>query len=162
MSPFENVRLDSFTPWVGLGITFSVYVWFHIARYKSHAPHLKYIHWERFVPTVHFVDSTESGCFTRVCKTNFDFVSVRLKTKWCSRSSKTWPKLGPLATETIITTYTNKLASAFASLCKSYKSSYYMHQIPMHIGMYICSVFFSQITWVWKPRYSVLQQQRCT
>jgi hypothetical protein len=42
-------------PCVGQSVTFSVYVWFRFVRYKSHAPHSKYIHWERFVQQIHFV-----------------------------------------------------------------------------------------------------------
>jgi hypothetical protein len=43
-------------PCVGQSVTFSVYVWFHFVRYKSHAPHSKYIHWERFVQQIRFVE----------------------------------------------------------------------------------------------------------
>jgi hypothetical protein len=43
-------------PCVGWSITFSVYVWFRFHRYKSHAPHSKYIHWERFVQQIYFVE----------------------------------------------------------------------------------------------------------
>jgi hypothetical protein len=61
-------NLDSFTSWVGLHVTFSVYVWFHSVWYKSRAPEPNYIHWERFVRTIHFVASTESSCFTTLLK----------------------------------------------------------------------------------------------
>jgi hypothetical protein len=46
--------------WIGF-----FYVW-----NKSFAARWKYIHWMRFVKLIHFVNSSESGCFTTLPRAN--------------------------------------------------------------------------------------------
>jgi hypothetical protein len=54
-------------PCVGRGVTFSVCVWFQFVRYKRQCPTFK-IHSLREICSmqIHFVSSTESGCFTTI------------------------------------------------------------------------------------------------
>jgi hypothetical protein len=51
-----------------------MYVWFNWIWYNSHAPQSKYIHWERFVQTIDFLDSTESSSFTTVLKAHTKYI----------------------------------------------------------------------------------------
>jgi hypothetical protein len=64
ISPVQKLRLDS-APLCRFGVTFSVCVWFRFVRYKRNCPTFE-IHSLRETPStqIHFVDSTESGCFT--------------------------------------------------------------------------------------------------
>jgi hypothetical protein len=99
--PIIKLRLESFTMWVGLGITFSIYVWFHIVSYKSNAPHQNtFMYWERFVQKIHFVAqlnpavSQQSNC-TFYCLKSSHWAQISFPsrvTKWVVKKlCKMWP-----------------------------------------------------------------------
>jgi hypothetical protein len=72
----------------GCCVTSSILEPFLFDPYKSDAPKLKYIHWERSVQQIHFLDSTESSCFTTE-RATFCFVLFGSgKPKLCLHSPK--------------------------------------------------------------------------